>query len=134
MATGALLGDAIIHLIPELFETANNTTEASMFILSGIIAFFILEKFLRWKHIHEVEEDCKDEIHTQLKEIPCEESGKISPVGYLVTISDGIHNFIDGIIIGTSYLISMEVTSGEGRISNCLAGRKARQDQVFSHL
>jgi len=109
MAAGALLGDAIIHLIPEAFETANSTIEASMFILSGIVAFFILEKFLRWKHIHEVEEDCEDEIHAKLKEIPRKDSGEISPIGYLVPISDGVHNFIDGIIIGTSYLISIEI-------------------------
>lgn len=93
LAVGALLGDAFIHLIPESFETIGNPTYASLAVIVGIILFFILEKFLHWHH----------HAHSD------EENFAIHPTGKMVLISDGVHNFIDGLIIGASYLISIEV-------------------------
>ena len=90
LAVGALLGDAFIHLIPEAFEHVGNTTHVSVLIIVGILIFFILEKFLHWHHHGEDTE----EIH---------------PVGKLILFSDGVHNFIDGIIIGVSFLVSVPV-------------------------
>ncbi len=92
LSVGALLGDAFIHLIPEALEGFSNTNLASIFIITGILIFFILEKFLHWHHHGED----KEETH-------------IHPVGRLVLFSDGIHNFIDGMIIGASFLISIPV-------------------------
>ena len=92
LAVGALLGDAFIHLIPESFEKLKDTTLTSILIISGIILFFILEKFLHWHHHGEDKEEFK-----------------VHPVGKLVLFSDGVHNFIDGIIIGASFLISIPV-------------------------
>lgn len=89
LAVGALLGDAFIHLIPEAFENSSQPVIVSLLIIAGILAFFVLEKFLHWHH-HGDDTD-EDEIH---------------PVGKLVLFSDGVHNFIDGIIIGTSFLAS----------------------------
>lgn len=53
----------------------------------------ILEKFFHWHHHHD-----GDHSHEQ-----------IHPVGHMILIADGVHNFIDGIVIGASYLISVEV-------------------------
>jgi len=92
LAVGALLGDALIHLIPEAFENSSNTTLTSIFIIVGILIFFILEKFLHWHHHGE---DAGDE--------------HIHPIGKLILFSDGIHNFIDGVIIGASFLVSLPV-------------------------
>ena len=89
LAVGALLGDAFIHIIPEAFETSAHL--AGILIIAGILIFFILEKFLHWHH----HEDDK-ETHTH-------------PVGKLVLFSDGIHNLIDGIIIGASFLVSIPI-------------------------
>jgi zinc and cadmium transporter len=108
VSVGALLGDALIHLIPKLFEETKNTTSASLFILLGIVFFFILEKFLRWKHTHDVEDDCHDSVHLQVKEMP-KTKDNIEHIGYLLIVSDSVHNLIDGIIIGASYLISIEI-------------------------
>lgn len=91
LAVGALLGDALIHLIPEAIEEIGDTTKTSLFVIAGVLIFFILEKFLHWHH-HEGD----NEKH-------------IKPVGKMILISDGFHNFIDGIIIGASYLVSIEV-------------------------
>ena len=92
IAVGALLGDALIHLIPEAFEESSNTTLTSLLVIVGILLFFILEKFLHWHHHGEDKE--KSDIH---------------PVGKLVLFSDGVHNFMDGMIIGASFLVSMPV-------------------------
>lgn len=92
LAIGALLGDAFIHIIPEALENGLNTTLTSSLIIVGIILFFIIEKFIHWHHHGED----KDEIH-------------IHPVGKLVLFTDGFHNFIDGAIIGASFLVSLPV-------------------------
>lgn len=101
VAVGALFGDAIIHLIPEAFDNIQNPAIVSLFILIGIISFLVLEKFLRWRHSHGY--DC------EYKECDHEKTEATKPVGLLVIASDSVHNFIDGMIIGISYLISIEI-------------------------
>jgi zinc and cadmium transporter len=96
LAVGTLLGDVFIHLIPEAFQELENTNNVSVAIIAGILIFFILEKFLHWHHhaIDEEREGHEETIHN---------SGK------MILFSDGLHNFIDGLIIGSSYLINIEV-------------------------
>ena len=96
LSMGALFGDAFIHLIPEATAALGSTDTVAILVLAGIVAFFILEKFLDWQHSHET-----GGMNT--------ERGAIRPVGTMVLLSDGIHNLIDGIIIGTSYLVSIEI-------------------------
>lgn len=98
LAVGALLGDAFIHLIPEAFETFENTTVASLLIIAGILTFFWFEKLLHWHH---------GGHHGDLDEV--QKEGHTHPLGKLILISDGIHNFLDGLIIGAGYLVSIEV-------------------------
>ena len=52
LAVGALFGDAFIHLLPESFERSESTVTTSLYVLCGMLGFFILEKFLLWKHQH----------------------------------------------------------------------------------
>lgn len=86
-ASGSLLGGAFFHLIPEaVFSSMNDTS--FMAITMGIAVFFLLEKFL-WRHCHERE---KCPVH---------------PFAYLNIIGDGIHNFIDGVIVAASFLTSV---------------------------
>lgn len=92
LAVGSLFGDAFIHLIPESFEKFEAKVEASLYLLAGIFLFFILEKFLLWRHQHTLES-----------------SNPIHPVGYMNLLADGVHNLIDGMIIGASYLVSVPV-------------------------
>jgi len=51
-AAGALLGDVFIHLLPEVVKESGFTIEVSLYILFGILIFFILEKFIQWRHCH----------------------------------------------------------------------------------
>jgi len=92
LAVGGLFGDAFIHLLPESFERIGNKLQASLFVLAGIFVFFVLEKFLLWRHQHVLESD-----------------HPIHPVGYMNLLADGAHNFIDGVIIGASYDVSLHV-------------------------
>ena len=87
-AVGGLLGDAFIHLIPESFENFSPTI-ASVFLLSGILIFFIMEKILRWHHCHEV--DC----HQEEKHVIT-----------LNLVGDSVHNYIDGALIAASFQLS----------------------------
>src|SRR3989344_3083381 len=93
LAVGALLGDAFIHLIPEAFESIGQPILVSVAVIAGILVFFIIEKFLHWHH-HALGEESGETIH---------------PSGQMILISDGVHNFIDGLIIGASYLVGVEV-------------------------
>ncbi len=94
-AAGALLGDVFIHLLPEIVEESNFDWKTSVFILLGILMFFILEKFIRWRHCHECyPEKNLSHIHPQ-------------PFAYTNLIGDGLHNLIDGMIIAGSYLVSL---------------------------
>lgn len=90
LAVGALLGDAFIHLIPEGLEEISSPLIFSLLIISGIMIFFIIEKFIHWHH------------HCDLNHNDCENK----PVGKMILLSDAMHNFIDGLIIGASYMIS----------------------------
>ncbi|MEN3043906.1 MAG: ZIP family metal transporter [Candidatus Hydrothermales bacterium] len=87
LATGALLGGSLLHLLPHSLEKIEPLA-ASWLLIFGFIFFFVLEKFFRWRHCHELE---------------CE----IHPVTYLSLIGDSLHNLIDGVIIATSFLVDL---------------------------
>src|SRR3989344_3801717 len=73
-----------------------NPETISFLIIFGILVFFMLEKVLRWHHHHD------DVSHKSDREDP-------KYLGRLILISDWLHNFIDGVVIGASYFISKEV-------------------------
>ena len=91
-SAGALLGDAFIHLIPESVEENGFSLLVSSYILIGIGFSFSVEKLINWRHCH----------HLTSKEHP-------HPLTTMNLVGDGVHNFIDGIIIAASYLISIPV-------------------------
>jgi zinc and cadmium transporter len=95
VSAGALFGDAFIHLIPDALREADTGNLAPFYILFGIFFFFALEKFLHWHHHHE-DESAEHDAH-------------IHPVGPMVLIADLIHNFIDGVLIAASFLVSVPV-------------------------
>ena len=87
-AVGALFGDAFLHLIPESFRSGVYPWGTPFFILSGILLFFILEKFVRWRHCH----------------APSDEH--VHPMVTMNIIGGTAHNFIDGALIGASFSVS----------------------------
>ncbi len=89
-SAGAMLGDAFIHLLPELVEESF-TLSSSIFILVGIAIFLVLEKVVHWQHCHS---NILEENH-------------VHPFAYTNVLGDALHNFIDGIIIAASFIISI---------------------------
>ena len=79
-------------LLPESFEKLGANLTSSLYIVIGILIFFVLEKFIRWRHCH---------IATP--------EGHPHPVAVMNLIGDGVHNLIDGMLIGASYIVSIPI-------------------------
>ncbi len=90
IAVGTLFGDVFFHLIPETYKKIDNAFQTGTLIISGILLFFVLEKFLRWRHVHIT-------------------SDSIKPVAFINIVGDSLHNFIDGILISASYAVNIEL-------------------------
>ena len=86
LSAGALMGGAFLHLLPEAVESSTESN-IFLFVLIGFILFFIIEKVLHWRHCHKG----KCEVHT---------------FSYMNLIGDTVHNFIDGLIIAASFIVS----------------------------
>jgi zinc and cadmium transporter len=91
-SAGALFGDAFIHLLPEVVEGQGFGVFAGLYIISGILLFFILEKVICWQHCHMP--ITKNHVHS---------------FAYMNLLGDGLHNFIDGLVIGASYLAGVQI-------------------------
>ena len=91
-AAGSLFGDAFIHLIPEAMEQNELAISVSILIIFGIFSAFAVERLLQWRHCH----------------IPTSNQHPHS-FAYMNLFGDAIHNTIDGLIIGGSYLISIPI-------------------------
>jgi zinc and cadmium transporter len=91
-AAGALLGDAFLHIIPEIAESEEGFTLVSGFVaLAGVVGFFVLEKVLHWHHAHIPEQEV------------------LHPVAVTNVLADGLHNFIDGAVVAGAFLVSFEL-------------------------
>ena len=92
LAVGGLFGDAFIHLLPESFQELGSNLSVSLYVISGILIFFVLEKFLRWRHCH----------------IPTSEE-HMHPLATINLVGDAVHNLIDGMLVGASYMVSPSI-------------------------
>jgi zinc and cadmium transporter len=89
-AVGTLLGVALMALLPQALERLP-AARALGTLLAGVLAFFLLEKLVIWRHCHDSHE-C--EVHT-------------STAASLVIVGDAFHTLVDGAVIAAAVLTSI---------------------------
>lgn len=104
LAAGGLLGGAFLHLIPEaLHEVMHVYGEGAMpmvfvYVIIGFCLFLAVEQFLHWHHCHHGEHCCIDE-HKKCNK---------KELSSMIIFGDGLHNLIDGIVIGAAFMVNVE--------------------------
>lgn len=98
-SAGSILGASYFDLLPEAIELVEESL-VFLYITLGFVLFFFLERFLYWYHGHPHEADMSAEVTDR---------AATKGFAYLNLIGDGIHNFVDGMVIAASFLIGFSV-------------------------
>jgi zinc and cadmium transporter len=91
LSAGSLLGGALFHLIPEAVEQRGNLVSVYVWVASGFTLFFCLEQFLQWHHCHAP----RSEHH--------------HPVSQLLLVADALHNLVEGVAVGASFVVDIRL-------------------------
>ena len=104
LAVGTLLAASFLEIIPHAMEASNNNFRAiSSIVLIGILVLFILEKLLIWRHCHGSHCHKHSECDTQSKQ------SKQNGNSGIIVIGDLFHNFVDGILIASAFLVDIKL-------------------------
>ncbi|MFH1520337.1 MAG: ZIP family metal transporter [Candidatus Micrarchaeota archaeon] len=110
-AAGSLLGGAFLHLLPEALESTPNSEQVLLFALAGFVLFILLEAYIHWHH-------CKE----------CD----IHPFSYVMVVGDALHNFLGGLVLAASFLVSIPL--GIATLIAILAHEFPQQLGIFGVL
>ena len=111
-ATGALLGAALLALLPEAVEGVGPAGAHSigLAMVAGLGIFFVIEKLVLWWHTHgngsghaHAHDHDHDPSHGHNHS---HDHGRDAASGVLVIIGDSIHNALDGVLIAAAFLTS----------------------------
>ncbi len=102
LSAGTLFGSAFLHLLPEAVEQEGFGISISLLLLAGVLTFFLLEKFIHWHHCHIQGIQSGKLAYEHISHHPTH----LAPLNLM---GDVIHNFLDGLIVAGSYLVSIPV-------------------------
>jgi zinc and cadmium transporter len=113
-ATGALLGAALLALLPEAIEQVGpaGAHGIGVALLAGLGVFFVIEKLVLWQHVHSHDGD-EGGYHDDRGHGHPDHGGdsghdhRDKASGVLVLVGDSIHNALDGILIAAAFLTSV---------------------------
>lgn len=97
LSAGLLLGAAVLHLLPEAFESQADLHDLSWTLLAGLVGFFLLEKASVLRHSHHHEGDGHGHHHGH-------DQREAGPGGLLILAGDSIHNLADGFLIAAAFI------------------------------
>jgi len=108
-ATGALLGAALLALIPHavLGAGSDRVHQVGIALIAGIALFFVLEKFLLWRHCHD--DHCDEHTVSHHDHEHAHDQARRKASGSLVLIGDALHNVLDGVLIAAAFLTDLHL-------------------------
>jgi len=95
-SAGSILGAAYFDLLPEALEMGGDTSFVVLIVTAGFLGFFFLERFIYWYHGH---------IHGHEAPSQVDKRVTVKRFVYLNVFGDGIHNFLDGMVIAASFFL-----------------------------
>lgn len=90
-AAGSLIGGALFHMLPTAVASEGPALGVFAWCAAGFTVFFLLEEVLHYHHCRRADAACR------------------RPLGYLILVGDGLHNFLGGLAVAGSFIVDVRV-------------------------